>query len=142
MFALWHSLGMHEQSQIASTLSSADGTTRLKDLLTQAGATSRTEVGRRVCQLFGFHDILGRPQLADCMKALRALDAGGRIQLPTPRHDRRCCRPRRLGWPVSARVDLVQGLALVEVTGDDQRRVWNELMERKRSLDVTTESTC
>ena len=84
---------MHEQSQIASTLSSADGTTRLKDLLTQAGATSRTEVGR-------------------------------------------------LGWPVSARVELVQGLALVEVTGDDQRRVWNELMERKRSLDVTTESTC
>ena len=61
---------MHEQNQIASTLTSADGTTRLKDLLAAAGSASRTEVGRRVCQRFGFHDALGRPQLAGCMKAL------------------------------------------------------------------------
>ena len=128
---------MHEQNQIASTLSSADGTTRLKDLLAQADSASRTEVGRRVCQLFGFHDARGRPQLAGCMKALRALDAEGRIQLPAPRHERRRCRPRRLGRPVPApthvpaRVDQVRGLELVEVTGEDQRRVWNELMERE-----------
>ncbi len=30
-----------------------------------------------------------------------------------------------------ARADRVRGLALVEVTGDDQRRVWNELMQRE-----------
>ena len=39
---------MQEQNQIASTLSSANGTTRLKDLLAQAGVVSRTELGRRV----------------------------------------------------------------------------------------------
>ena len=94
-------------------------------------------MGRRVCQAFGFHDVRGRPQLAGCMKALRALDAHGRIQLPAPRHERRLCRPRRLGQPVPAptevpaRADWVRGLALVEVTGDDQRRVWNELMQRE-----------
>ena len=32
---------------------------------------------------------------------------------------------------VPARADRVRGLALVEVTGDDQRRVWNELMQRE-----------
>ena len=128
---------MHEQNQIASTLASADGTERLKDLLAQAGSASRAEMGRRVCQAFGFHDVRGRPQLAGCMKALRALDAHGRIQLPAPRHERRLCRPRRLGRPVPAptevpaRADRVRGLALVEVTGDDQRRVWNELMQRE-----------
>ncbi len=127
---------MHEQNQIASTLTSADGTPRLKDLA-QAGSGSRTEVGGRACQLFGFHDARGHPQLAGCMKALRRLDAGGRIQLPAPRHAQRRCQHRRLVRPVPeptdvpARVDRVWGLALVEVTGDGQRRVWNELMERE-----------
>ncbi len=71
------------------------------------------------------------------MKALRTLDAHGRIQLPAPRHERRRCRPRGLGRPVPApadvpaRADLVQGLALVAVTDDDQRRVWNELLQRE-----------
>lgn len=32
---------------------------------------------------------------------------------------------------VPARVDQIRGLALVEVTGDDQRRLWNELMARE-----------
>ena len=128
---------MHEQNQIAATLTSAGGTTRLKELLAQVGSASRTEFGRRVCQLFGFHDARGHPQLAGCMKALRALDADGRIQLPAPRHERRRCRPRGLGRPVPepqgvpARVDQVQGLELVEVTGDDQRRLWTELLQRE-----------
>ena len=128
---------MYEQNQIASTLASADGINRLQDLLAQAGSASRTEMGRRVCQAFGFQDARGRPQLAGCMKALRTLDAHGRIQLPAPRHERRRCRPRGLGRPVPApadvpaRADLVQGLALVAVTDDDQRRVWNELLQRE-----------
>ena len=137
VLAVCHSLGMHEQNQIAATLTSAGGTTRLKELLAQVGSASRTEFGRRVCQLFGFHDARGHPQLAGCMKALRALDADGRIQLPAPRHERRRCRPRGLGRPVPepqgvpARVDRVQGLELVEVTGDDQRRLWTELLQRE-----------
>ena len=61
---------MHKQNQIAATLTSAGGTTRLKELLAQVGSASRTEFGRRVCQLFGFHDGRGHPQLAGCMKAL------------------------------------------------------------------------
>ena len=83
---------MHAQSQIASTLSSAAGMTRLKDLLAQPGGASRTELGRRVCQLFGFLDALGRPQLAGCMKALRALQARGRCprRPPCPRGSIRC----------------------------------------------------
>ncbi len=43
MLALCHSLGMHEQNQIASTLASADGINRLQDLLAQAGSASRTD---------------------------------------------------------------------------------------------------
>ncbi len=78
--------------------------------------------------------------------ALRTLDAHGRIQLPAPRHERRRCRPRGLGRPVPApadvpaRADLVQGLALVAVTDDDQRRVWNELLQREPKASRPTGS--
>ena len=48
---------MHEQNQIASTLASADGTERLKDLLAQAGSASRAEMGRRVCQALLFFSL-------------------------------------------------------------------------------------
>ncbi len=128
---------MYEQNQIPATLASPEAMARVKALLAAAGAASRTAVGRQVCELFGFHNARGRPQLASCMQALRALDAAGRIELPAPRHDHRRCRPRRLGRPVPApigvpeRVDQVRGLALVAVENDGQRRVWNELVGRE-----------
>ena len=128
---------MYEQHRIPSTLASPEGLARVKALLAAAGSASRTAIGRQVCELFQFLDARGRPQLASCLRALRALEAAGRLALPAPRHNHRRCRPRRLGRPVPppvdvpGRVDRVRGLQLVAVADDDQRRVWNELMRRE-----------
>ena len=69
---------MYEQNRIPATLASPEAMARVKALLAAAGAASRTAVGRQVCELLGFQDACGRPQLASCMQALRALDAAGR----------------------------------------------------------------
>ncbi len=120
---------MYEQHRIPSTLSDPETLARVKVLMAAAGSASR-----RVCALLGFLDARGRPQLASCMRALRALDAAGHIRLPAPRHNHRRCRPRCSGRPVPppvglpARVDQLRGLELVEVTDPARRGIWNELM--------------
>ena len=102
--------------------------------MAQAGSATRTAIGRRVCEPFGFHDARGRPLIATCMKVLDARNATGRIALPARRHSRQPCR---LGCPVLSptglpgRDDQVQALQLVEVTDGAQRRTWNELMARE-----------
>ena len=83
---------MYEQHRIPSTLSDPETLARVKALVAAAGSASRIEISRRVCVLLGFLDARGRPQLASCMRALRALDAAGHIRLPAPRHNHRRCR--------------------------------------------------
>ncbi len=128
---------MQEQNRIFSTLSSPDAIAQVRKLLAAAGPASRTEVGRRVCRLFAFEDSRGQLQIAGCMQALRSLEARGRIRLPAPRHERRRCRPRCLGRPVPvpdavpAQAGQIRGLALAEVTDNDQREVWNQLMQQE-----------
>ena len=129
---------MYEQHRIPTTLAQGPALIQIRKLVTDAGNVSRTEIGRRVCALFGFLDAHGKPQIASCMQALRALEAARHIDLPAPRHNhRQRCHPRRLERPVPApidlpaRVDQVRGLQLVEVRDGDQRRVWNELIARE-----------
>ena len=128
---------MQEQNRIFSTLSGPHAIARVQKLLAAAGPASRTEVGRRVCRLFAFHNARGQLQIAGCMQALRSLEARGRIRLPAPRHERRRCRPRCLSGPlpapenVPAQAGQVRGLALVEVTNDDQRQLWNQLLQQE-----------
>ena len=129
---------MYEQHRIPTTLARGSALIQVRKLVTDAGDVSRTEIGRRVCALFGFLDAHGKPQIASCMQALRALEAARQIDLPAPRHNnRQRCHPRRLERPVPppielpARVDQVRGLQLVEVLDGDQRRVWNELIARE-----------
>ena len=125
---------MHEQHCIFERVSSAEGVRRVEQLMAANSVPSRTALARCVCAEFGFRDAPGRPQIASCCKALRALDRRGCIDLPPPR--RRCAPgiPRRLGQPVPPpvavpdRVDDVQGLRLQLVSDDGQRRIWNELV--------------
>ncbi len=86
--------------------------------MADAGDTSRTEIGRQVCARFGFLDAHGKPQVASCMQALRALAAARQIDLPPP-----------VGLP--ARVNRVRDLQLVAVRDEHQRRVWNLLIARE-----------
>ena len=106
---------------------------RLSRILAQPDA-SWAEIGRRVCDAFGFVDLHGRPQVTSCLSALRRLERAGRIALPAP------CRsggrgtvarsaaavPEPVGLPASA--GAVVGLDLVRVEGSALRLVFNELM--------------
>ena len=128
---------MYKQHRIPTTLAQSTALIQVRKLVADAGDASRTEIGRRVCARFGFLDARGKPQVASCMQALRALEAARQIDLPAPRHNRQRCRPRRLDRPVPppvglpARVDLVRDLQLVEVRDQHQRRTWNELIARE-----------
>ena len=128
---------MYEQHRIPTTLAQGPALIEVRKLVADAGDASRTEIGRLVCARFGFLDAHGKPQLASCMQALRALDAARQIDLPAPRHNRQRCCPRRLHRPVPPpvdlpdRVDRVQDLQLLEVRDPHQRRLWNELLARE-----------
>ena len=128
---------MYEQNRIPATLAEDKALGQVRALVAAAGSASRTEIGRRVCTLFGFRDARDRLQVASCMQALRHLEKLGHIQLPAPRHGHRRCRPRCLARPVQppqdvpARVDQLRGLALVEVRDGGQLQLWNTLVARE-----------
>ena len=76
---------MFAQDQIADTLGDAAVQARIAGILSQESLVSRHAVGRRLCDEFGFLDARGRPQLAGCLKALAAAEAGSeRIRRPAP----------------------------------------------------------
>ena len=72
----------------------------LSELVLSHGDKSRHGLGAVVCERFGFVDALGRIQRAGCLKALRVLDAEGRIALPAPQRDLRITGPRLLDTAV------------------------------------------
>lgn len=118
---------------IPCALSSAEGMKRLSRILAQPDA-SRAEIGRRVCDAFGFVDLHGRPQVTSCLSALRRLERAGRIALPAPRRSggrgtvarSEAAVPEPVGLPASA--GAVRDLDLVRVDGPALRLVFNELM--------------
>ena len=126
-----------QQHRILETISKPAGLARLAALLASESFPHRTAIAQRVCAAFGFHDARGTPQLSTCLKALRTLHARGSIELPPPRHPGGRGTPRLLGQPVPppravpARVHEVRGLRLQLVRSADQRRIWNELVQRE-----------
>ena len=128
---------MYEQHRIPATLAEDKALAQVRALVATAGSASRTEIGRRVCALFGFRDARERLQVASCMRALRRLERRGQIRLPAPRHGHRRCRPRCLGRPVEPprdvpdRVDQLRDLALVEVRDGGQLQLWNTVVARE-----------
>ncbi len=123
------------QNQIKRTLSRE--LDRLHAVMRREKFAHRTALADRVCSEFGFHDARGRAQRSGCLKALRELEAGGRIRLPTPRRRVKHCGPRGLGRAVPEpvgvpeTVDGVRELELILVETGPQRALWNELMARE-----------
>ena len=123
------------QNQIKRTLSRE--LDRLHAVMRREKFAHRTALADRVCSEFGFHDARGRAQRSGCLKALRELEARGRIRLPTPRRRVKHCGPRGLGRAVPEpvgvpeTVDGVRELELIAVETGPQRALWNELMARE-----------
>lgn len=84
----------------------------------------RTQLAEAVCERFGFYDARGRAQVAGCLKALRALERRGSLELPAARSCPSGFSPRRLdeavAWPVGLpeRAQEVRGLELIRVESE------------------------
>ncbi len=128
---------MYQQHCIRETLTSEAGAARVAALMAAESFPSRTAAGRRVCEAFGFRDARGGLQQAGCVKALRVLEAAGRIALPEPLNRGGGRPPRDLGEAIPAaegvpdRVEAVEGLRLVLVREEGERHRWNGLMARE-----------
>ena len=132
-----YSGAMESQSQIKRCLSEASAITQVCGILHQDEVTHRTDLARRLCSHYGFFNAQGQAQIAGCLKALGELSNAGHFTLPAARSRPAAHPPRRLATavplpaPVPETAGAVQGLKLVLVNHDPQRRLWNELMLRE-----------
>ena len=139
---------MRLQSQILQTLRAPEARARLAPIVAQGAFESRAALGREVCAQFGFVDACGSAQLTGCLKALEVLETEQHIALPAPRPHGHRPAPRCLDAPVPAPVDVpaqvrdVEGLRLVVVEDEAQRRVWNTLLATEHPQGTTTFVGC
>ena len=135
---------MRPQSQILQTLRAPEAQARLAHIVAQGACESRAALGREVCAQFGFVDARGTAQLTGCLKALTVLEAERQIPLPAPRLHPQRPSPRCLDAPVPAPVGVptqvrdVEGLRLVVVEDEAQRRLWNTLLATEHPQGTTT----
>ena len=138
---------MNVQSQILGTLRGLDPAC-LGTALRRGLSAGRIGIARSLCETFGFHDAVGRPQLSGCLKALGVLERSGRIELPASRVPARPPQPRRLETApaaaagVPATVSAVEGLSLVRVDTVEQRKLWNTLLHWEHPQGTATFAGC
>ena len=137
-----------QQSQILQTLRAPAAQARLEPIVAHGGCESRAALGREVCAQFDFVDARGMAQLTGCLKALDVLETERQITLPAPRLHPQRPSPRCLNAPVPAPVDVparvrdVEGLRLVVVEDEAQRRIWNTLLAEEHPQGTTTFVGC
>jgi hypothetical protein len=116
-------------------------TAMVRTLLANQAVTTRADLVHEVCRRLNFRDAKGDWRVGTTMKALRDLESQGFWRLPkaTPRSSRKW-NPTRLHTPVPAAVEVptraeeVRGLQLIEVTSEEEGKLWNELMIREHPL--------
>jgi hypothetical protein len=132
---------MERQNLIKQTLSQPASIEYVKELLESKQIPSRSKLSGKVSEHFDFVDARGHLQKSSCVIALCELAAAGYFILPALA-DRKSSKGkkhtlRRLSRPVPEPVDVpakagdVEGLKLVIVETDEQKRTWNELMIRE-----------
>ena len=139
---------MQLQNRILQTLRAPEAQARLERIVAQSTCESRAALAREVCAQFGFIDARGSAQLTGCLKALQVLETQRHIALPAPRPHAHRPSPRCLDAPVPAPVGVpgevrdVEGLTLVRVQDEAQRRVWNTLLATEHPQGTTTFVGC
>ena len=139
---------MRLQSQILQTLRAPAAQARLEPIVARGVGESRAALGREVCAQLGFVDARGSAQLSGCLKALEVLETAGQLTLPAPRLHGHRPSPRCLDAPVPAPVEVpaqvrdVEGLRLVVVEHEAQRRIWNTLLAEEHPQGTTTFVGC
>jgi hypothetical protein len=129
-----HTGGMNIQNQIKRTLSQPDAIKYVSGLLKVKQFDSRKELADFLCKRFKFHDARNEVQRGGCIKALRELEKAGHFTLPIARGKTGPNTPKRLNKPVAdpervpEKAGDVHGLELIQVSSEQQMRIWNEMM--------------
>lgn len=117
----------------------------MREVVGQCGGLSRMELAATVCELLGWTRPGGSVKARECRELLEELDAKGVLSLP----EKRTGRPRglRTRVPVTERgepgpaltgsVKDVGPIHLEQVTSEDQRLLWRELVGRYHYLGHT-----
>lgn len=126
---------MIKQTQIKRTLTQPGVIADINQQLTEYDPFKLSDFVDLLCQQHGFIDPRGNYQQSGCLKALRALERAEKITLPQPKQVRKPRSPKRLDQPLPALTDVpgeisqLHGLVLTLVNTEQQRRLWNEMME-------------
>jgi hypothetical protein len=132
---------MQRSFSIQQILAQPENTQRVMRLLGSDAVLTRSDLGKELCRELNLIDPNGNPRLATTFKALRVLESQGLWRLPkaTVRAPRQWT-PTRLNQPVKAPVAVpksvedISELQLVEVTTEEEVKIWNELMIREHPL--------
>jgi hypothetical protein len=128
---------MNVQNQIKRTLSQPNAIKYVAGLLKVNKFVSRRELANFLCERFEFYDARRQTQRGGCIKALRELEAAGHFTLPVARGRTGPNTPKRLDKPVAdptrvpEKAGEVCGLELIQVSSEEQMRIWNEMMIRE-----------
>jgi hypothetical protein len=125
---------MYTRSRIKSRLSEPTSILRVKEIIANHPDQPRSHLADQICDAFGFRDPLGKLQSSGCHQALRELEVGGCISLPSPRR-RSGPHAQHAGQMVlpptpsiAEQVEEVRGLIVDLVTSPEDLALWNELM--------------
>jgi len=126
---------------IQQVLRQPENTALVRTLLANPALTTRAELVQQVCRRLNLRDPKGDGRVGTTMKALRDLESQGWWTLPkaTVRSSGKW-NPSRLHTPVPAavgvpaRAEEVRGLQLMEVTSQEEGKIWNELVIREHPL--------
>ena len=113
----------------------------IRELLELRPVLGRVALSRRICQDFGWLNVLSQPKEMSCRVALLRMEKDGLIALPPPltrggRGQRRfqlsaASNPRE---PVQASVQALEPLVFQRVEKGPISSLWNELIERYHYL--------
>ena len=132
---------MHGPLSIQQILAQDDHRQLVAKLLASDQILTRSDLTKELCVRLDLRDPKGNLRHGTTAKALRDLEAQGFWTLPAATGPaRRTWSPKRLNRPVKAATAIpesaedILGLRLVEVTTEEERRTWNELMIREHPL--------
>jgi hypothetical protein len=137
VLAIADTFSMHIQNQIKRTLSQPDAIQYIAGLLSDNKFDNRRELASFLCERFKFYDARKETQQSGCIKALRELEAAGHFTLPVAQGRTGPNTPKRLNKPVAdptgvpEKAGKITGLELIQVSSEEQMRIWNEMMIRE-----------
>ena len=126
---------MQSALSIQQILAQPESIRLVTQLLEAEDVINRSDLARELCEQLDLRDPKGDLRMGTTRKALRVLEAKGLWKLPAaesvgtgPWRAKRLARPVAAPRALPAKVEDVQGLGLVEVTTEEQKKTWNELM--------------